>query len=252
MFKLCPKEKRLVNIILLDSEISNIKLTDHRAEHIIKVLRAEVGQTIRVGKINGPKGLATVLMIDHEQVSLSIEWENILPERPRVDLALALPRPQAMKRLWPQLAALGVGHIALINANRVERYYFDSHVIRKKLWNEPLVEGLQQGVDTRLPEVSIHKQFKVFVNQEVNEHFPNHQRVLLDPSGDRALFDMEKPAPEQRVLLTIGPEGGWVPFEIEMMHSTGFESFTLGRYVLRVEQAVTGALSQLELALHEQ
>jgi 16S rRNA U1498 N3-methylase RsmE len=52
-------------------------------------------------------------------------FESVTPPRPRVDVLLALPRPKVMRRLWAQLAALGVAQIILTNAERVERHYFD-------------------------------------------------------------------------------------------------------------------------------
>ena len=48
-------------------------------------------------------------------------------------------------------------------------------------------------------------------------------------------------------MAAVGPEGGWVPFELNLMQSLGFNPFTLGRWTLRVEHAVTAALSQIEL-----
>ena len=57
------------------------------------------------------------------------EFEATTPARPRLDLLLALPRPKVMRRLWSQLAALGVGQVILTNAARVERDYFGTHVL---------------------------------------------------------------------------------------------------------------------------
>src|SRR5205823_10500285 len=90
-------------------------------------------------------------------------FDATVPPRPPIDLLLALPRPKVMRRLWAQLAALGVGQIMLTNAERVERNYFDTHVLKPECYRPLLVEGLQQARDTRLPNVSIHRQFKVLV-----------------------------------------------------------------------------------------
>ena len=49
------------------------------------------------------------------------------------------------------------------------------------------------------------------------------------------------------LTIAIGPEGGWVPFEIDLMQAIGFQPFSLGRWTLRVEHAVTAALAQVEL-----
>lgn len=45
---------------------------------------------------------------------------------PQVDLLLALPRPKVLRRLWPMLGELGVGHVVLTGAERVEPAFFDA------------------------------------------------------------------------------------------------------------------------------
>ena len=56
-----------------------------------------------------------------------------------------------MRRLWAQIAALGVGRIILTNAEKVERNYFDTHILAPETYRPLLIEGLQQARDTRLP-----------------------------------------------------------------------------------------------------
>jgi RsmE family RNA methyltransferase len=41
------------------------------------------------------------------------------------------------------------------------------------------------------------------------------------------------------VVLAIGPDGGWVPFEIDLLARCGFVPVSLGPRVLRVEVAVS-------------
>ena len=101
-----------------------------------------------------------------------------------VDLLLALPRPKVMRRLWAQIAAMGVGQIILTNAERVERNYFDTHVLTPECYRPLLVEGLQQARDTRLPRVSIHRQFKVLVEDELDRPVPGRTAPGRRPGRD--------------------------------------------------------------------
>ena len=119
-----------------------------------------VGQDVRVGVIDGPRGTGRVTRVDEAGVELACTLEATPPPEPDVDLLLALPRPKVMRRLWAQLAAMGVGRIILTNAARVERNYFDTHVLDRGELPALLVEGLQQAQDTRLPRVSIHRRFR--------------------------------------------------------------------------------------------
>ena len=156
-----------MNLILLEpDEIDargGVLLSGRRADHVRAVLRAVPGQRVRVGVVDGAVGLANVDSITPENVTLQCRFEATVPERPSVDLLLALPRPKVLRRLWAQLAAVGVGRIILTNAERVERNYFDTHVLSPDCYRPLLLEGLQQAQDTRLPRVSIHRQFRILV-----------------------------------------------------------------------------------------
>lgn len=219
-----------------------VVLSDYRAEHIFRVLRATPGKTLRIGLLNGPKGLGTVEKISGEQVFLRCDFEETVPLRPPVDLLLALPRPKVMKRLWAQLSAMGVGRIILTNADKVERFYFDSHVLEPDFYTAQLMEGLQQAGDTRLPEVKIVRQLKPFLEDELDRLFPvAGKRLLADPSGTESFANLLR-SPEQRILLAVGPEGGWTPYELELFAAHGFRVFNAGPRILRTDTACVGLL----------
>ncbi|MBL7016743.1 MAG: 16S rRNA (uracil(1498)-N(3))-methyltransferase [Kiritimatiellales bacterium] len=247
-----------MNLILISPEEAApdnvVQLTDGRAAHIRTVLRAEPGKTLRIGLLNGPFGAGTVEQISEESVTLSCVWEAALPPRPPIDLLLAMPRPKVLKRLWAQFAALGVGRIFITNAEKVEKYYFDTHVLDPDFYNARLIEGLQQARDTRLPEVTIVRRLCSFLENDLGAVFPRSEKKLLaDPSGTQTIFQcLEKsvenfPSIGTRVLLAIGPEGGWTPYELEMLQAHGFEVFGMGSRILRADTACIALLSQLSL-----
>jgi 16S rRNA U1498 N3-methylase RsmE len=128
-----------------------------------------------------------VTLIADGAVVLACAFDTATPPRPPIDLLLALPRPKVMRRLWAQLAALGVGQIILTNAERVERNYFDTHVLTPECYRPLLVEGLQQARDTRLPVVSIHRQFKVLIEDDLAGMVGEGRRVAADPAASAAM-----------------------------------------------------------------
>ena len=143
-----------MNVILLHPDELNgelAELADERARHMLKVLKAVPGQNLRIGVLGGPLGSGTVLAVDNGVVSLHCVFEEEPPPKPRIDLVLAMPRPKVMKRLWAQLAALGVGRIVLLRAEKVERFYFDSHVVEPGFYAPLLIDGLQQARHPRHP-----------------------------------------------------------------------------------------------------
>ena len=220
-----------------------VTLTGPRAVHIRGVLRAQPGDAVRVGVVDGPKGRGTILDLGDGAVALRCELHPEVPPVPPVDLLLALPRPKVLRRLWAQLAALGVGRILLTNAERVERNYFDTHVLDAATYRPLLIEGLQQAGDTRLPRVSVHRQLRPLVEDELGQPTPDERRLVAHPGGDASLVTMAGAAGRGRVLLAIGPEGGWNAFELSLLARHGFATIGMGPRTLRTDTACVALLA---------
>ena len=89
-----------MNLILLqptdvDAD-GRVALSDDRGKHIHKVLKAKIGQQIRVGLLNGPLGTGTVESVHATEVVLQCTFESEPPPKPRIDLLLAMPRPKVL------------------------------------------------------------------------------------------------------------------------------------------------------------
>lgn len=241
-----------MNLILLDERdapgLGQVTLSDARAAHLLNVLKVTPGHSVRVGMIDGPLGVGTVVSAADGRVTLRCVFEPATPPRPRVDVLLALPRPKVMRRLWAQLSALGVGQIILTNAERVERNYFDTHVLSEACYRQLLIEGMQQARDTRLPVVSIHRQFKVLVEDHLDELFTEGLRLVADPRGTTPVLSAVEDL-QQRVLIAIGPEGGWNAFELALWEAHGFRQVALGPRTLRVDTACTALVAVLHAAI---
>jgi RsmE family RNA methyltransferase len=169
---------------------------------------------------------------------------------PRIDVLLALPRPKVMRRLWAQLAAIGVGQVIITNAERVERDYFDAHVLTPENYGPLIIEGLQQARDTRRPGVSVHKRFKVLIEDDLDRLFPAGLRLVADPRADASPFDVLRDTdPSTRVLVAIGPEGGWNAFELSLLERHGCRPIGMGPRTLRSDTACIALLSIVHGAL---
>lgn len=242
-----------MNLVLVEpAELApdgSVRLTGIRATHITTVLRGAPGQEIRVGVVDGPVGLAEIRSASSECVELRCRFGDQAPPRPPVDLLLALPRPKVMRRLWAQIAALGVDRIILTNAERVERHYFDTHILDPATYRPLLIEGLQQARDTRVPLVSIHKQFRVLVEDEIDAMCPHGRRVVAHPHQGGSVEDALGSRLVERVVLAVGPEGGWNAFELALLASRGFTPMGLGPRTLRTDTACIALLSLVHAAI---
>ena len=226
-----------------------VRLSGLRAHHLLNVLKVAAGHQVRVAIVGGPRGVGTVQSITGDTIELRCVFDASIPPRPRVDLLLALPRPKVLRRLWAQLAALGVGQIVLTNAERVERDYFDTHILTPECYRPLLIEGLQQARDTHLPSVSIHRRFKVLVEDHLDGLFGPGLRLVADPSVTKPIGAAVRERVADRVLLAVGPEGGWNDFELRLLASHGFQSAGMGARTLRTDTACIALLALVHDAL---
>jgi len=226
----------------LDAD-SRATVSGVRARHLHTVLRATPGQQVRIGVLDGPVGSGVITAIAPDTATLACTFEPHVPDVPAVDVLLALPRPKVLRRLWAQLAALGVGRIMLTNAARVERNYFDTHVLEATTSRPLLIEGLQQARDTRLPVVSVHRSFRIFVEDDLAALSDASTRLVADPISRDSMRARLTPPPPGRVLLAVGPEGGWNQFERDLLAAHGFVDVTLGARTLRSDTAIVALLA---------
>ena len=245
-----------MNLILLElnevNDDNTVVLADRRSLHIVKVLGARTGDRLKAGIINGPVGNVEVLSIntDGSAVSVVLRWtsQGLVSDAPLYDLILGLVRPIMLKKIMTQAASLGVGRIFLINANRVEKSFFGASLLKDEKYRTYLIDGLEQAKDTRLPQVSIHKRFRPFVEDFIPTIANTYSRMLLaHPEAGNGLKQVLGTEISGRTLLAVGPEGGWVDFEIDKFVEQSFVPVSMGARVLRTDTAVVALLAQLML-----
>lgn len=243
-----------MNLILLFADDftsdDTVRLTGRRARHVHEVHRACVGESLTVGRRNGPVGKGTVLAVGPDEVTLSVVLTDDPPPPPGLDLILAMPRPKVLRRVLQSAASLGARRIVLVAAQRVEKSYFDTPFLSPDEIERNLVLGLEQARDTVLPEVLVRRRFRPFVEDEVECLWPSAAcaRLVAHPTATSGPRRRDVGTGDSPAVLAIGPEGGWIPFELELLEAHGFRPFGLGPRILRVETAVPFAFGQVQLA----
>ena len=246
-----------MNIILFEKDElkdEHVFLRDYRAKHIVKILHSTIGDSVRVGMIGGHVGTGKILQLESNYpflVDLLVNLTEKPVAVPAIDLLLALPRPIMLKRILSQVTALGVGKILIINANRVEKSFWEAGILDPVEYRPHLIQGLEQAVDTRLPEILISRSFKDFAEQKLPVMADEYSHLLLaHPNAKQSLSTcvaMHKKV--GRVLYAIGPEGGWVAFELEKFARSGMHAFSVGARILKVDTAVVAIHSRISQAL---
>lgn len=219
-----------------------VRISDRRLKHLNNVHQASTGQSLRAGLLNGLQGQAKLLSIDRQAAELQVDFQQPPPAKLPVTLVLGLPRPKMLRRILQTVASMGVHKLVLINSYRVEKSFWQSPFLQPEAITEQLILGLEQARDTVLPEVILAKRFKPFVEDQLPALAANTRGFIAHP-GD---FPDCPRALNEPVTLAIGPEGGWIPYEVDLLRSAaGLQPVQLGERILRVETAVPALLARL-------
>jgi RsmE family RNA methyltransferase len=241
-----------VNLLLLEAcELEDDQATldvgrDHRGRHLREVLRVKVGDEVRVGILDGPKGLGVVTAVAADRVTLALRFETDTEPRSQDTLLLAVPRPRVLARCLADAAALGFGRILLFRSWRVDKSHLRSKVLREAQLRKHLIAGLEQACRTRLPDVSLFPLFKPFVEDRLEDLLPVGPRFVAHPVAEHSVHTA-RIAQGQPLTLALGPEGGFIPYEIEAFEARDFVAVSAGPNPLRVETALAVLSGQLQM-----
>jgi RsmE family RNA methyltransferase len=234
-----------MNILILEPGDSlgpdRVRLTGRRLKHVTEVHRAAVGDDLTVGMLGGAMGRGRVTRLDGEALEMDLVLDQAPPPKLPLTLVLALPRPKVLNRALAAATSLGVARIYLVNAWKVEKSYWKSPRLAEDNLLLQRVLGLEQAKDTRLPELHLRRLLRPFAEDELPGLLAGTLPLLAHPG-------VATPCPRAAagpVTLVIGPEGGFIPAEIELLSRAGCLPVNLGERILRVETAVAALVGRL-------
>ena len=234
-----------MNLLLLEEAdfvaADRVVLADRRFTHMQDIHRVAVGDTLRVGRIGGLMGQAEVIRLEGHEAELRVSFDQEPPAKLLLILVLVVFRPKMLRRLFQIIATLGVPRLILVNSYKVEKSFWQTPFLQPDSIRENLILGLEQARDTVLPEIIIEKRFKPFVE----DRLPTIADGTLGLVGHPGPYPACPRAVQGPVTLAIGPEGGWIPYEVELLGKAGLAPVQLGERILRVETAVTALLSRI-------
>ncbi len=236
-----------MNLLLLEEADfiapDRVRVEGRRGRQLREVIRLQPGESCKAGLLNGLVGEAELLSSEGEVQILSPHLHSPPPPPLDVMLVAALPRPKSFRKVLHAGASMGVKKFYFIASWKVEKSYWQSPFITPEAVAEELRLALEQSGDTVLPLVEFRNRFKPFVEDELPGVCKGGVLLAGHPGAVAKVPAGE--ARRQRVMLAVGPEGGFTPYETELLAAAGARLVSLGPRILRTEFAVAALLAQL-------
>jgi len=233
-----------MNIVLLEPEDTQSEIwsihSKRQLQHLREHLDITVGQNLKVGIRNGARYVTEIVSIDEQEVGVRPIAEEAVPAKLPVHLILALPRPKVLRRLIMDSVTLGVERISLIHSYRVDKSYWQTPFLQQM--DDYVTLGLEQAGDTIVPEIQMYKRFKPFVEDVlptlISETSPAY---VAHPYAEQSMPSNI----DHACSIVVGPEGGFIPYEVDLLIKNGCQAVSLGNRILRTETSISYILGRL-------
>ncbi len=214
-------------------------------QHIARSLRARAGESLLLVDENQVQYEAYITEITNSKISATIE--KSYPSRRFLDFDLYLAqsplRSDAQNFVIEKATELGVSGIYPIIT---ENCAVSKSVIEKKVarWQKIMYESSKQCERAVVPTC-----FKPStIDNLLTQNFFDKRVVFCERIANKTLRDLFLDNPIKKgdkVLIIVGPEGGFSQKEFEYFKDKNLEMLTLGSLILRAETAVTVALGNI-------
>jgi 16S rRNA (uracil1498-N3)-methyltransferase len=227
---------------------SLVTIQQSEAHHIKNVLRLRPGDRIKLFDGTGFEYEAVIRKMSAEKVDVEIlnKIRATLRSGAQIIVAQAFLKEKKMDDLVRKLCELGVAKwapffsqrsIAKPDANRLAG--------RTRRWHRIAAEALKQCRRADLPEIAGPLSFDEVLNLgktcDLNIVFWEKDSTPLNSANES-----NETHPIRKILLMLGPEGGFTQQEIEMAEHSGFLLAGLGPRILRAETATLAAVTLVQ------
>jgi len=237
-----------VNIILLEEyELGrSLSRRDERTIHLLKVLHKKAGDVFEAGVLGGNMGTGRIEKINLDgSIFVTIEASDPPPPRLRLRIAVAFARPIQLKRLFRDMANMGVTAVDLIGTDLGEKSYRDTKLFSSGGAHAAFVEGAVQARDTQIPAFALYDDLDEWLKERPWEKTESRRIPLLiamdnvRPEG--SIFHLS--VTSRPAVIAVGPERGWSDRERDLFEKAGFLRLSMGSRPLRTETACVAAAS---------
>jgi len=221
--------------------LNRAALTGDHADHLIRVLRARVGQEFDIAAGNTENRDSVrrgrIVSIAEGRVEFELGEEISSAPAAKVTLLIAVFKFDRMEWAIEKCTELGVSRIVPVLARRTDAHLASASAKRAERWRRLAHQAAEQSRRACPPEIAVPLQL-----QEAASLAGALKIVLAESERQIDLRDvLSAPSREGDVLLAVGPEGGWTEDELHAFHKAGWVTASLGPTILRAETAAIAA-----------
>jgi 16S rRNA (uracil1498-N3)-methyltransferase len=217
---------------------SRAALVGTHADHLIRVLRARLGQEFDVSARNEVRR-GRIISIGEDRVEFELGEPVSADVLVRVTLALSIFKFDRMEWAIEKCTELGVARIVPVIARRTEAHLAGAAPKRLERWLRIAQQASEQSRRPSPPEIAQPIKLKDLLA------LPGSTRILLSESEQETMLKdvLQSSSPGGDVILALGPEGGWTDAEHGLFREAGWSLASLGSTILRAETAAIAAMA---------
>ena len=209
-------------------------LTGDHADHLIRVLRARVGQEFDIAS-GAVVRRGRIVNIASTCVEFELGEEVPAAFTGNVTLLLAVFKFDRMEWAIEKCTELGVARIVPVVARRTDAHLAAASAKRADRWRRLALQASEQSRRSVPPEITAALKLKEAAT------LPGALRIILAESENQTSLRDALNSAEGEILLAVGPEGGWTEDELQLFHTAGWIPASLGPTILRAETAAIAA-----------
>ena len=227
-----------------------IEITGADAHHLMHVMRARPGQEIIVVDDENQVARMEMTAFCETAVTLTLRERLAADTESPIQLVLAqcLLKADKMDFVVQKAVELGaVGVVPVRSQNCVVRYDAKKAAGRRDRWQKIADEAAKQCGRTALLSVEPVTDIADFLQQEAAAA-DTELIFFYENEQDQTMKDYLSQVTAKRIVLLVGPEGGFSLDEAKAVAEAGGHSVTLGPRILRAETAALAALAVAQYA----
>ena len=225
----------------IDQAISDdtavIDLPKEITKHALSSLRLKEGNLFHIFNGKGGEYLSKLILPPNGNAKAEI----IAYETPNTESSLDICLVQSylsnekMNFLIQKATELGINEINIFKSER-SSFKVDKDQLNKKKahWNKVAIAACEQSGRTRIPKIETFQSLESLISGPSASE-PTEAKLILCPKGSKTIEIITRPP--ERVVIAVGPEGGFTKQEVASAISYGFSDVRLGPRTLRTETA---------------